>query len=184
MNITVTSKEEILRICRQLVEKEGLRALNMREAARLCEVSVGSVYNYFPSKVDLTQAVVADIWKSIFHSDFCKRTDNFIDCVVWLFESIRSGAEKYPEFFTEHMLSFAKTDKGKARQTMENYYSHMKMGMLENLKADMAVKNERFTSELSKEEFVSFVFDNIISMLMKREQSCKVLTQIVKIIIY
>ncbi len=47
MNTVITSKEAILNISRQLIQKQGCTAINIRNVAAACGVSVGSIYNYF-----------------------------------------------------------------------------------------------------------------------------------------
>lgn len=53
MSKTVTSKESILVACKDIVRESGMPVLNMRNVAQRCQVAVGSIYNYFPSKEDL-----------------------------------------------------------------------------------------------------------------------------------
>ena len=59
MNKTVTSKEDILSVSRELAAEKGIQEINMRSVAARCGVAVGSVYNYFSSKNDLMIAVIA-----------------------------------------------------------------------------------------------------------------------------
>ena len=53
MNTSVTSRDAILSVSRQFITQNGFGSVNMRAIAAACGVSVGSVYNYFPSKGDL-----------------------------------------------------------------------------------------------------------------------------------
>ena len=55
MNKVVTSKEEILQTSRKLIQKKGWSAVSIRSVASACDVSVGSIYNYFDSKTDLIE---------------------------------------------------------------------------------------------------------------------------------
>lgn len=50
MNKVVTSKEEILQTSRELIQKKGWSAVSIRSVASACDVSIGSIYNYFDSK--------------------------------------------------------------------------------------------------------------------------------------
>ena len=43
MNTVVTSKEEILKASRSLIQREGWDAINIRSVAAACGVSVGSI---------------------------------------------------------------------------------------------------------------------------------------------
>ena len=50
MNLTATSKEDILKASRALIQQNGWAAVNIRAVAAACGVSVGCIYNYFASK--------------------------------------------------------------------------------------------------------------------------------------
>ena len=66
MNKTVTSEEEVLKASRKIISEKGLSFLSMRAVAAECGISVGSVYNYFPSKTELIRLTVESVWKEIF----------------------------------------------------------------------------------------------------------------------
>ena len=72
MNHIVTSRKEILHISRNLIKEKGWAAVNIRSVASACNVSVGSIYNYFHSKSDLVGATIESVWCDIFHSQFCE----------------------------------------------------------------------------------------------------------------
>ena len=63
MNKVVTSKEELLDTARQIVFQEGIDQLSIRVLAKKLNISVGAVYNYFPSKSDLLLAIVESFLK-------------------------------------------------------------------------------------------------------------------------
>ncbi|MEF9941119.1 MAG: TetR/AcrR family transcriptional regulator [Lachnospiraceae bacterium] len=185
INKIVTSKEAILKTCRELVAKQGLQSLDMRSVAKKCNVSVGSVYNYFPSKADLIAATIQDVWYDIFHmGEVCKADDSFPEYVERIFDSVQVGTSEYCHFFTAHSLSFANEEKGKAREVMDGYFEHMKAGLLSVLEGDGKVKEFAFSSDITKQEFVEFVFASMIMLLMKKESSCQMLLEIIKRFIY
>lgn len=185
INTIVTSKEAILAVCRELAVEYGLQSLNMRIVAKKCNVSVGSVYNYFPSKSDIIAAVIQDIWKSIFELNKTRnQAECFVDYVVWIFESVQVGVLEYPNFFTAHSMNFASSEKEKGRQVMSKYFEHMKSGMLVSLQKDKNVNPSVFTENFTQKDFVDFIFSNIITLLMKQENSCTMLTEIIKRTIY
>ncbi|MDF2616632.1 MAG: transcriptional regulator, TetR family [Sedimentibacter sp.] len=185
MNTVVTSKEAILKISKEISTTKGLQALNMRDVAKHCNVAVGSVYNYFPSKADLAAATVEDIWKDIFHklSDIDNPND-FVERVTWLFETVKNGVKQYPAFFTLHSVNFANEDKVKGRKVMNEYFTHMKKGLMQSLQNDSNVKTDTFNETFTQERFVDFVFSNIITLLINNQQSCYVLNEIIKRTIY
>lgn len=185
INTVVTSKEAILAVSRELAAEQGLQSLNMRAVAKMCNVSVGSIYNYFPSKADLIAAVIQEVWQSIFDlNKISNESDSFVDYIIWIFESVKGGVLEYPDFFMAHSMSFAGLDIEKGRQVMTTYFGHMKSFMLASLQNDKNVKPSVFTENFTQKDFIEFIFSNIITLLMKQEQSCTVLIEIIKRMIY
>lgn len=59
MNINQTLHDKILAVSKGIASYKGFRAINIRAVASKAEVSIGSVYNYFPDKLTLLQATIA-----------------------------------------------------------------------------------------------------------------------------
>jgi len=185
MNTVVTSKEAILKASKEIATQQGLQSLNMRDVAKYCDVAVGSVYNYFPSKADLVAATVEDIWKDIFHKmSNIDNPNNFIERVTWLFDTVHNGAKEYPAFFTVHSVNFANDDKEKGRKVMNQYFNHIKNSLLQSLLNDNNVKKDTFNETFTQDRFVDFVFSNILTLLINNQQSCYLLNEIIKRTIY
>jgi AcrR family transcriptional regulator len=56
-------RETLLAEARKQVETHGFAATTIRSVAAACNVGVGTVYNYFPSKEMLIATFVADEWR-------------------------------------------------------------------------------------------------------------------------
>lgn len=56
-------RERILQMARELLITRGYEEFSIREVAKACEVSVGTIYNYFPTKQELVVQVVMDYWE-------------------------------------------------------------------------------------------------------------------------
>ncbi|WMJ77116.1 MULTISPECIES: TetR/AcrR family transcriptional regulator [unclassified Sedimentibacter] len=185
MNKTITSREAILSAGKEIIVQSGIQGLNMRDVARKCGVSVGSVYNYFPSKGDLIIATIESVWTEIMHgSTGCVPQHNFAENILSLFNSVQKGRKKYPSFFTVHSMSVANLDKNKGREAMNRYFAHIKNGLLESLQRDQGIRKDAFSNQFTKPDFVDFIFSNIITLLMKEATSCDLLLEIVKRTIY
>lgn len=185
MNKKLVSREIILSVAKEIVIQSGIQMINMREVAGKCGVSVGSVYNYFPSKGDLVIATIESVWSEIMH-DFkvCVPKLNFAENVLTLFKSVETGCQKYPSFFSIHAMSVASSDKSKGRNAMNNYFSYIKNVLLEALENDTKVRADAFTQKFTKQDFIDFIFENIISLLIKEKKSCYFLLEVIKRIIY
>ena len=184
VNTVVTSKEAIMKTCRDMVSERGLSALDMRSVAKACHVALGSLYNYFPSKDALVTATIESVWQDIFHMEQCCEQKPFPEYVRWIFDSVRQGTREYPHFFTAHSISVASSAKEQARKTMEQYFSHMKAGMAQSLRADPAVRRDAFSAAFSESDLIDFVLSNLLTLLARQEDDCEVLLEVIRRVLY
>lgn len=185
MNKGATSREYIMQVCRKIASAQGLETLTMRRVARECGIALGTLYNYYSDKDELLIAAVASIWREIFHGNECCSTGvSFPDHVSRLFKQARDGADKYPDFITAHSMVLAKSQKRQAKNAMEQYFDHMKSEMLTVLQADPQVNATAFSPSFLQSDFIDFVMDNILLLLIKESESCAVLIGIIRRMIY
>lgn len=185
MNVNVTSKEDIMRVCREIVARQGLSALNMRTVARECHIALGTLYNYYSDKDELLIATVESIWKDIFHVDsMCETEASFSDYISDIFNRMKKGGTKYPGFLSSHSIAIAKSKRGEAKSTMEQYFEHMKSGMLTVLRDDPAADRRIFSPAFTELDLVGFVLDNLLLDLVKEKSDCTTLVELVRRIIY
>ena len=86
MNPMATSKADILKISRELIQQNGWAAVNIRAVAAACGVSVGCIYNYFGSKTELVSAAVESIWNDIFHHPEDEAVfQDTLSCIRWMY---------------------------------------------------------------------------------------------------
>ena len=185
MNKAVTSKENIISMSKEIVANKGLQAVNMRNVAQMCGIAVGSVYNYFPSKNDLMIATIDAIWREIIQSvsDYNISID-FLGTVEHLFYSVKSGGEKYPFFFDIHSMSIAESERGKGRETMNQYFKYVKSDLLLSLQKDRRVNQKFFSEKCTQKDFIEFVFSNLILLWIQKEDTCNLLIKIISGAIY
>ena len=185
MNTVVTSKEDILKASRMLIQKEGWSAVNIRSVASACGVSVGSIYNYFDSKAALMGAVVESVWCEIFH-----RPENgavFQDtlaCITWLYGRMEYGCKQYPGFFSLHSLGFLGEDKSDGRQKMQQTWQHILEGLCSVLRRDANVRPDAFTREFTAEKFADLLFSLMLSALMRQDYDPGAVLEIVRRTLY
>ena len=185
LNMAVTSREEILAVCREIVAEEGLSSVNMRLVASRCNIALGSVYNYFPSKSELLLATIESVWMDIFHMNGQVLVfESFTACIAWLFDTVYKSSQKYPEFFNLHSMSFAAKDKNEGRKMMEISLMHLKKNLVQILTEDQNVRENVFENELTPEIFVEYVFTLLMSILLEKQKSCEPLLTMIAHSIY
>jgi len=180
MNKIITSEEAILSVCRDIVAESGLQSINIRDVAKKCGVSIGSIYNYFPTKSDLVVATIESIWKEITNGLVLRENQNdFRLCIEHLYHDISSGSEKFKDFFSSHSIDVMQSDRTKGRMGMEQYFFRMKNMLEEILIADPAVKEDTFNERFTRKDFIDFVLANVVSLLVKKADSCDILLEII-----
>lgn len=185
MNTGITSKEAILNVCRDIVASKGLAAVNMRSVADKSQIALGTLYNYFDNKDELLLATVEDIWKDIFHMDNgCLAERSFPKYVEEFFDCVQAGAKHYPGFLSAHSISIASSEKETAKSIMRNCFKHIKESMLEVLQGDSNVSRDAFSSSFERSEFIDFVLDNLLMLLVQGKKNCGMLIEIIQRTIY
>ena len=185
MNTIVTSKEDILKASRRLIQQQGWSAVNIRSVAAACGVSVGSIYNYFDSKTALVSATVESVWGEIFH-----RPENgtvFQDtqaCVTWMYRQMEQGSRQYPGFFTLHSLGFMGEDKADGKQRMQQTWQHILDELSSVLRRDARIRAGAFTGQFTAERFADVLFSLMLSALLRQDYDPTALLEIIRRTLY
>lgn len=182
-----TSKEDILRACRKIVARGSLKAVNMRTVAAECQIALGTLYNYYSNKDELLIATVESVWGDIFHGNenlLCNDKDSFPEYVNSIFLSLKKGMDEYPNFFVAHSASIATSQRGKAKSIMDQYFVHMKKGMETVLESDLNVNQACFSAAFTRGDFLDFIINHIILLLVEGKEDCRTLIEIIRKIIY
>lgn len=185
MNNIVTSKEDILKASRELIKRKGLNAINMRSVADEANIAVGSIYNYFKSKEELTIAVIVSVWADIFHSsDICLESDSFIDSIDSIFKILEKGEKKYPHFFALHSTIIFGKNKDKGVNVMMDMIKHIKDSMYKTIINDKNIREYAFNDNLSAEKFIDIIFSFIMDSMIKGNYDSSSIKEIIKRTIY
>lgn len=170
MNNTATSKEEILRTSRKLIQENGWTGVNIRSVAAACGVSVGCIYNYFDSKTALVGAAVASVWGDIFHHpDDEAVLDDALACIRWMYRQMEYGCQTYPGFFTHHSLGFMQQDSADGKLRMHHAWRHILDQLCMVLERDPQVRSDAFTDQFSAEQFAQVLFSLMFSAVIRQD---------------
>lgn len=183
MNPVVTSKEEILAASRELIRTRGWQAVNIRAVAAACEVSVGSIYNYYDSKSSLTAATVESVWCEIFHRPSAEPADT-LACLRWMYERMAWGAREYPGFFSLHAMGFVHLDKEDGRRLMEQTWQHIRVSLCGVLRRDRRVRPEAFNETFTPEAFADLLFSLLLAALLRGDYAPDTVLETVRRTLY
>ena len=184
MNTQITSAEEILKAAQKILLEHGASALNMRAVAAACGVSVGSIYNYFPSKSALIGATSESVWTEIFRPFTSRCYTSFDDAATALLAALADGEGRYPGFFSLHALSFASGDKAEGRARMAQHFSALHGKLVEALENDTRIRAGVFDGDLSRGSFARYVMSLAISQQIHPGGSSAALLAMIRNCIY
>ena len=185
MNTAVTSQDEILKISRELIQKQGWSAINIRSVAAACGVSVGSIYNYFDSKTALIGAIVESVWCEIFHRPEDETVfQDTLACITWIYQRMEYGCKQFPGFFTLHSLGFLHGDKSDGKRRMQKTWEHILEGLCSVLKRDTNVRPDAFTAQFTVEKFAGVLFSLMLSALLRQDYDPGAVLEIVRRALY
>ena len=158
MNKNATSREEILRVGKELLLEGGPDAVSMRAVAAGCHVAVGALYNYYPSKGAMLSALGVSIWEDVFAPFTAVNTyPSFIDAADALLDAIATSGERLPGFLQSHALPFASGERAQGRGAMHAYFDVLENHLLRALDDDPNIREGVFDQGLSKLEFVTYI---------------------------
>lgn len=60
-------KQLILNRAEEILYNEGYIKLNMRYLSKSCDIALGTIYNYYPTKKELVIEMMTDYWKQYFY---------------------------------------------------------------------------------------------------------------------
>ncbi|MFB0918265.1 MAG: TetR/AcrR family transcriptional regulator [Clostridiaceae bacterium] len=185
MNKSVTSKEIILEESKKIMRESGPELLGMREIAKRCGISVGSVYNYYPSKESLIADTLEAIWTEIMHGEKdMSKEKGFLESVALLYEKISKGSERYPLFLSTQSMLFDKMDKFEGKDLIGHYENHIIKGLVRALKMDDRVNKNAFNSTFPMDVFVEFIFTNILKSINDNSQDLQFILELIKRLVY
>lgn len=185
MNTVVTSKENILKAGRKLIQNKGWSAVNIRSVAAACGVSVGSIYNYFDSKAALISAAIESIWCEIFKQPKDETVFNDTQaCIKWMYEQMEYGCKQYPGFFTLHSLGFMQEEKNQGRQKMQQTWHHISEKLCSVLKQDTKIRANAFSENFTAEQFADVLFSLMLSALLRQNYDPTAVLEIVRRVLY
>ncbi len=92
-------REAILSAAKEALLAEGYDKLSLRGVARQCGVAVGTLYNYFPSKLDMTAAIMLDDWKDRLArmNSGCGQASSVEDGIRSIYSNLREYALLYQD---------------------------------------------------------------------------------------
>ncbi|MHC1749222.1 MAG: TetR/AcrR family transcriptional regulator [Cellulosilyticaceae bacterium] len=150
-------KETILNEGKKLLIEKSYKHFNMRELALRCDISVGTLYNNFPTKKELITGILMGDWNNAVHKMENINTDfsNLHDKLAYVYSEMNDYLSTYINIFYE--LS------GYPHSHIKPNSIHYLYDLILNILSYEAEKN-RLKSTLSVDKLAIFIINNFTSI--------------------
>ena len=186
MNKVVTTREELLHTAQEIVFQDGMDKLSIRALAKKHDISVGAVYNYFPSKSELVLAIIENFWKQVFHQDICEMSSQlpFTEFYEIVYQRLVKHSEAFFSVLLGQLNILKDNDKETGKQMEQKYMIHIQNGFLYALQQDERIHPSIWNEVFTKEDFVCFLLEMMINDLTHQRMDCRFTKEILERLLY
>ncbi|MFM9413943.1 TetR/AcrR family transcriptional regulator [Peptococcus simiae] len=169
MNRPITSKEALLTTARALTAQDGLLKLTVRKLAGAAGVSIGTVYNYFPSKEALIEAVIRSVWLQVFHGQNQQQPQAFLPALAWVYSRMQAAQARYPDLMAAHdHRTIMATSPG-----LQAMHAHIQAALVRTLEADPHWPATAAKTGLSPDQVVHFALTHLKYAASDHRADCR-----------
>ena len=97
---------DLLRCARDILQNEGYGALTMRRVAGSCNIALGTIYNYFPSKEVLSAAVMLEDWQTALQQlrGRCSQAASPLQAMRFVYDCVADFSAVYRNVWDEYTV--------------------------------------------------------------------------------
>nr|WP_306559685.1 TetR/AcrR family transcriptional regulator [Pauljensenia sp. UMB3104] len=151
-----------------IASRDGISALSVRKVATACGIAVGSVYGYFPTKADLTAAVLTRFFEENLSDELCAvRPGECFTSYVRRFREALCAARvgMSVDWFAE-MRRLPSGEQEALEAVRAPMLTHIERGLGRVLDADEAVDRCRLVGSMNARALCRYVLRSIFASLM------------------
>ena len=102
--IIETTKDNVINIVKNLLDEGKYDDLNCRKITKMANISLGTLYNFFPSKMEMLAIILLDDWNIMINS--IKKDVSFIYGIKNVYEGVSEFSKKYYQFWEYSKTNF------------------------------------------------------------------------------
>lgn len=167
----VDQKENLLSSAKEIALMQGISKINIRSVAQKSGVSIGTVYNYYPTKADLIVTVIEDFWAEAFKNIDMKmsREKSFYENIEHIYNSLLEHLHKFKTNWLNQISLLDIEEKKLGRKKEGEYFTRVHAMIISLMEMDNTISAKVWDDEITKEKTAAFIFDNMISILKKEQ---------------
>ncbi|MBL4937259.1 TetR/AcrR family transcriptional regulator [Clostridium sp. YIM B02515] len=158
-------KELILEKAKEILCNQGYSHLSMRTLAKECDIALGTIYNYYPTKKELVLEMMTGYWKEYFKllQVIIASDDNLYVKLEKIFNELNLFIKQFKEIWLKPEL-YDKPDYVESGIERENIYIDKFIRVIESMLVKEA-SDDKITLKLDSYETAKFILLNFITMI-------------------
>ena len=168
----VIDRDKLVAQAYAIASRDGISALSVRKVAAACGIAVGSVYGYFPTKADLTAAVLTRFFDENLSGELCavRPGEHFTSYVRRFREALCAArADMSVDWFAE-MRRLPSGEQEALVAVRAPMLAHIERRLARVLDADEAVDRSRLVGPLSAERLCCYVLRAVFASLVEGDE--------------
>ena len=168
----VIDREKLVAQAYAIASRDGISALSVRKVAAACGIAVGSVYGYFPTKADLTAAVLTRFFEENLSDELCavRPGERFTSYVRRFREALCAArADMSVDWFAE-MRRLPSAEQEVLEAVRAPMLAHIERGLARVLDGDEAVDRARIVGPMRAERLCRYVLRAVFASLMEGDE--------------
>ncbi|ERH27123.1 transcriptional regulator, TetR family [Actinomyces sp. oral taxon 172 str. F0311] len=152
-----------------IASRDGISALSVRKVAAACGIAVGSVYGYFPTKADLTAAVLTRFFDENLSDELCavRPGERFTSYVRRFREALCAARVGMSVDWFAEMRRLPSGEQKALEAVRAPMLAHIERGLRSVLDADEAVDRSQLVGPMSADALCRYVLRSIFASLME-----------------
>lgn len=166
----------ILDCAKQIALEKGMSEINVREVAKLANVSVGTIYNYYATKEDLIIGVLSDFWKNAFasiHMECGEEQKDFFVRIEKLYLDFYGYMAQFKGNFINQVAIFNKHILKESKEAESEAFLKVERMIMMLMDEDVKIANYAFHDGFTKAEFAHIIFQLMLVKLKEKDPSFK-----------
>jgi AcrR family transcriptional regulator len=158
-------RELILNEAKKILENEGYSQVSIRRVAKECDIAVGTIYNYFPTKKELIIEMMTDFWEEYFYDiePILSSQAEFYTKLKKLFLDLAQFIKRFREIWLRREL-YSTPDYIETGLIRENIYIQRLIVIIEEMLIKEVYHKEN-VQRFNPNKMASFILMNFITMV-------------------
>jgi len=165
--IIESPRELILNEAKKILYNEGYSSISIRRIAKECDIAVGTIYNYFPTKKELIVEMMTNFWEEYFYNieTILSSQENFYAKLESVFHNLAQFIKSFREIWLTNEL-YSSPDYIESGLKKQNIYiDKLIITIEEMLKKHVYNGNDESAKRVNTNKMASFIVMNFITMV-------------------